>query len=151
MSVALANPDDSSAKRVHEIYEHALRAADQNDLSLAASLLIEVVSLDSSFLQAHRLLRIILTKHFGRHGFFALVRRGVAMFTTLPFLIPGWIARGRRKPEHAMVLAYKALSRDPWNLPALDLLVRTCHDLHLLDVAQMVAEWARMPLEDWEE
>jgi len=134
--------EDEVPRRVRDLYERALGAIDRDNPSLAIDLLLDALSMEPEFLQAHKLLRATQKKQFGAKGAMALLKKGGAMFTTMPQLTIGWTYYKQEKYKDAMLCGYKMLSQDPTNTQGLDLLIRAAQKMEIYEVAVLAAEAA---------
>lgn len=133
--------EDEVSRRTRDLYERALSAIERKNYSIAVDFLLDAISMEPEFLQAHKVLRATQVKQFGTKGTAALFKKGVALFTTMPGLGVG-LAQLNSKPREAMVTAYKMLTQDPTNTQGLDLLIRAAQKLELPEIAVLAAEAA---------
>ena len=133
--------EDEVSRRTRDLYERSLSAIENKNYGVAIDFLLDAISMEPEFLQAHKLLRATQVKQFGAKGTAALFKKGFALFTTMPGLGVG-LSQLNSKPREAMVTAYKMLNQDPTNTQGLDLLIRAAQKLELPEIAVLAAESA---------
>ncbi len=127
---------DNINRMAREQYQKALSAMERNNYDYAIEMLQQCLALEPSFLQGRKHLRAIQMKRAETHGAF---RRAMSGAKLQPLMMKARAILAKN-PTEAMVLSEQALSEDPKNSQALQLLAEAAETANLPEITAQTLE-----------